>query len=88
MSNVTTDQDSSIGKRSDGFTIEVDLNKCIAAGPCAVSAPGVFEIRPEDGKAIIKDPNADNMEMIMEAARSCPILAIIIKNASGKQVYP
>ncbi len=88
MSNVTTTEDSSIGVRKDGYTVEVDLNKCISVGPCAIAAPGVFEIRPEDGKAIIKNPDGEDLDRILEAAQSCPVLAIIIKNQLGKQVYP
>lgn len=88
MSNITTTEDLSTGVREDGFVVEVDLNKCISVGPCAIAAPGVFEIRPEDGKAIIKNPNGEDLDTILEAARSCPILAISIKNKLGKQVYP
>lgn len=86
--NVKTDQDFSTGTRKEGTVIEVDLNKCISAGPCAVSAPLTFLIRPEDGKAIIGNPDAETMEMIMEAARSCPILAISIKKQTGQQLFP
>lgn len=86
--NVKTDTDFSTGIRKDGTVITVDLNKCISAGPCAIAAPLAFLIRPEDGKAIIGDPDGDSMEMIMEAARSCPILAISIKKQTGQQVFP
>ena len=87
-SNVTTTNDLSQGIRSDGHTIIVDLNKCIAAGPCAIAAPGVFEIRPEDGKAIISNPDGETMDKVLEAARCCPILAIYIKNKAGQQIFP
>lgn len=86
--SVKTDNDFSTGTRKDGTEITIDLNKCISAGPCAIAAPLVFLIRPEDGKAIIGDPDGDNMDMIMEAARSCPILAISIKKQTGQQIYP
>lgn len=86
--NVITDENFSTGKRADGHTIIVDLNKCIAAGPCAIAAPGVFEIRAEDGKAIISNPDGDTLDMVLEAARCCPILAIVIKNEVGNQIFP
>jgi ferredoxin len=88
MQKVTTDENQSVGIRDDGYTIIVDLNKCIAAGPCAIAAPGVFEIRPEDGKAIISNPDGDDLDKVLEAARCCPILAIIIKNQAGQQTFP
>ena len=88
MQKVTTDDNQSVGVRDDGYTIIVDLNKCIAAGPCAIAAPGVFEIRPEDGKAIISNPDGDDLDKVLEAARCCPILAITIKNQAGQQTFP
>lgn len=88
MQKVITDENQSVGVRDDGYTVTVDLNKCIAAGPCAIAAPGVFEIRPEDGKAIISNPNGDDIDKILEAARCCPILAITIKNQAGQQTFP
>jgi ferredoxin len=88
MSQVNTNNDFSEGVRADGHTVIVDLNKCIAAGPCAIAAPGVFDIRPEDGKAIISNPDGEELDKILEAARCCPILAISIKNQAGKQIFP
>lgn len=77
--SVNTTQNESVGVRSDGVEIVVDLNTCIAAGPCAITAPNVFQIRDSDGKAVIKNPDGDTIETILDAARSCPILAIKIK---------
>ncbi len=85
---VKTDENFSTGTREDGNVIVIDLNKCIAAGPCAIAAPGVFDIRPEDGKAIISNPDGDTLDKVLEAARCCPILAIAIKNQAGKQIFP
>lgn len=86
--NVTTNENISQGIRQDGTIVEVDLTKCIAAGPCAIVSPEVFEIRMEDGKAIIKNPDGDTIEKITEAARSCPILAISIKKQTGENIFP
>lgn len=88
MGKVITTEDTSEGVRKDGYTITVDLNKCISAGPCAISAPITFLLRDSDGKAVISNPDGDTLEMIHEAARSCPVLAIFIKDATGKQLFP
>lgn len=88
MPKVITTEDISEGVREDGHTITVDLNKCISAGPCAISAPLTFLLRDSDGKAVITDPDGDTLELIHEAARSCPVLAIFIKDQSGKQIFP
>jgi len=88
MTNIITNEEKSEATRKDGNTITVDLAKCIAAGPCAISAPLTFFIRDSDGKAIIIDPDGDEFEAVKEAARSCPVLAIAIRNKDGKQLFP
>jgi len=88
MSKVITTDSQSEATRTDGHTITVDLDKCISAGPCSIAAPLTFLLRDSDGKAIITDPDGDTLEAVMEAARSCPILAIIIKDKTGLQIFP
>lgn len=86
--SINTTNDFSEGVRSDGHIVTVDLNKCISAGPCAIAAPGALEIRSTDGKAIVKNPDGETLDTILEAARSCPVMAISIKKQSGEQVFP
>jgi len=88
MPKVLTTEEKSEATRKDGYTITVDLNQCIAAGPCSISAPLTFLLRDTDGKAIIIDPDGDDFESIREAARSCPVLAIAIRDKNGKQLFP
>ena len=88
MTTVNTTDSASEATRNDGFKITVDLDQCISAGPCSIAAPLTFLLRDSDGKAIISDPDGDDMEKVMEAARCCPVLAIMIKDQNGKQLFP
>ncbi|KKS94764.1 MAG: Ferredoxin [Candidatus Collierbacteria bacterium GW2011_GWB1_44_6] len=88
MVQVNTTESISEATRTDGYKITVDLDKCIAAGPCSIAAPLTFLLRDSDGKAVIADPDGDTFEKVLEAARCCPILAIIIKDKNGKQIFP
>lgn len=85
---VKTTDDISEAVRKDGVQITVDLNLCIAAGPCGIVAPKAFLIRDSDGKAIVGDPDGDTLENVIAAAQSCPIKAIILKDKNGKQLFP
>lgn len=87
MKMVKNTSEKSEALRSDGHMIIVDLSRCISAGPCSIAAPLTFLLRDSDGKAIINDPDGDSMEKIMEAARSCPVLAITIKK-NNTQLFP
>lgn len=74
---------------ANGLTIEVDHDVCIAAGPCSAMAPLTFALSDEDGKAVIlTSADGDDIDTIMNAARSCPVAAIRIKNAAGEIVFP
>lgn len=68
-------------------SIVVDREKCISAGSCVAVAPEVFELDGE-GKAIVKSMTGDTDDMIVDAAKACPTLAITIVDSAGKQVVP
>jgi len=68
-------------------SIVVDREKCISAGSCVAVAPEVFELDAE-GKAVVKSATGDSDEMILDAAKACPTLAITLIDSNGKQVVP
>jgi ferredoxin len=49
--------------------------------------PTVFELNDQN-KAVVLDPNSAGEETLMEAAESCPVNALIIKDDEGNQLYP
>lgn len=67
--------------------IEIKRDLCIGAATCSALAPDVFEL-DDEMKAIVKDPKGADDELIMEAARSCPTLAIYIYDDAGTQIFP
>lgn len=82
------------------YKVKVDRNLCIGAATCVAVAPKVFELDSE-GKAVIlkKDKTKtldfvdyveidDTEENILNAAKSCPVDAIIIVEVDeqGKEV--
>jgi ferredoxin len=69
------------------IAIEVDRTLCFGFGDCVDTAPGVFALDEED-KAIVLDPDADQIDFILEAAQNCPVDAIIVTDEHGNQLYP
>ena len=62
----------------------IDDTACAAHGDCAIEAPDVFAI--EDVAVVIGTAPDDRL---MDAARSCPSVAIVLTDAAtGEQVYP
>lgn len=85
--------------------VKVDRALCIGAASCVAIAPNTFELDSE-GKAVIKKKDgtttsdltsyndiADEPTNILNAAKSCPVNAIVIEEVDEagkvvKQVWP
>ena len=54
--------------------IELEQDRCIAAGNCVILSPEVFDQRDEDGVVVTinSDPPEEMREDIRAAAASCP----------------
>jgi ferredoxin len=64
----------------------IDEGACAAHGDCAVVAPGMFRI---DDIAVVTGTGPDSDDLILEAAKACPSVAIIVTDGeTGRQVYP
>lgn len=67
---------------------KIEINQdCIGCGTCGVIASKTFALNSE-GKSSILKPAGDTDEIIMQAAQSCPVLAIRLFDETGKQLYP
>jgi ferredoxin len=67
--------------------IVVDRAKCIGARSCVAVAPGVFQM-DDQNLAYIVDPDSDDEDTILLAAQSCPVLAVLLYDENGKQIFP
>jgi ferredoxin len=66
------------------YVADVDAGACSAHGDCEAIAPEIFRV--DDVAVVIADEPA---ELMLEAARACPAVAIRITDASsGEQVFP
>jgi ferredoxin len=66
---------------------KVDRLLCIGTADCVAIAPNTFELDSE-AKATVKKQNGDSDEKILEAAKTCPVLAIILEDEDGNQIFP
>ena len=67
--------------------IKVNREACISVGSCEAIAPNVFGLDAE-GIAFVKDKDADTLENVLEAAKSCPVNAIYVYDAEGNKLWP
>lgn len=87
------------------YKVKVDRSLCIGAASCVAVAPDTFDL-DDEGKSVIKKKDgttstqfvpyseiADKEINIMNAAKSCPVSAIVIvevdeKGKEIRQVWP
>lgn len=81
-------EDPTITRKIRKLTMHIDQNLCIGAATCVAIAPKAWSL-DDNAKAIILDTALDETdETLLEAARSCPVMAIVITDAHGKQLFP
>jgi ferredoxin len=69
------------------IAVEVDRSLCFGFGDCVDTAPAVFALDDENTAYVI-DPDAADVELILEAAQNCPVDAIVVTGENGEQIYP
>lgn len=83
------DDNQHIGKNlKSKYIVEILRDVCIGAASCVAIAADTFQL-DEENKVYILETDWDTEEIILAAAQSCPVFAIIIKDAeTGKQIFP
>ncbi len=60
--------------------VTVDQENCIGCGVCSEMSPDIFELNDEDlAQVTVEQIDANHEEPCREAARECPVEAIIIE---------
>jgi ferredoxin len=68
--------------------ITVDQNKCVGSTTCINTAQKTFAL-DDSGKSSVVNPQGDPENIILEAAASCPVGAIIVEDAeTGERLFP
>lgn len=70
------------------LNITVNKGRCVGSGDCVETAPGVFQMDGEE-KSEAYNPAGAAENVILAAARACPVKAITVVDAgSGTQLFP
>ncbi|WP_216215791.1 ferredoxin [Amycolatopsis aidingensis] len=65
---------------------EIDAASCVASGTCAALAPELFTLGDEHARPVAPEFEPD--ELALDAADSCPGMAITIRDAEGTEIGP
>jgi len=67
--------------------IEIDSDNCISCGSCEAIAQNTFKMNA-NGKSEVVNPAGDPDQVILEAAKSCPVSVIAVWDDQGKKLWP
>lgn len=70
------------------YKVWVDRNLCIGAATCIAVAPKTFALDNEAKAIILETANEDEINTIIDAAKACPVAAVIIEDEKGNKVFP
>ncbi len=68
--------------------VKVDRDLCIGAATCVAVAPMTYVMDSEAKAIILKTAVNDVSDNVIEAAKACPVAAIIIEDETDKRVFP
>ena len=70
------------------YTVKIDRTLCIGAASCVAIAPNAFTLDNEAKAVVLPTAGNESEDLILEAAKACPVAAISVYDQSGKQVFP
>jgi ferredoxin len=76
-----------IERRVGDLTVRIDRLLCVGFADCLDEAPGAFVL---DDKGIVAFAEMDlsPRELLLRACQACPVDALSVLDASGRQIVP
>lgn len=70
------------------YTITIDRALCIGAATCVALAPRAYVLDSEAKAVFLPTAEEETDGSLLDAAKGCPVMAISIKDETGKQIFP
>jgi ferredoxin len=70
-----------------GLRVVIDRELCVGFGDCVKEAPEGFEL-DADNIAVFRNPDTVEREQLLRACDACPVDAITVWDAAGRQLVP
>jgi ferredoxin len=67
--------------------IRIDRTLCVGFGDCVTASPESF-VLAEDGVVVFVAPESVSREQLLAACDVCPVDALTVWDASGRQIVP
>ena len=71
----------------NGVRIRIDRTLCVGFGDCVTASPETFRL-DEESIAVFVTPQVVDRATLLRACDSCPVDAITVWDAEGRQIVP
>jgi len=88
MNNMDNTDDKKTTKKIRKLTMKLDRNLCIGAATCIALAPKAWALDEEAKAYILETAEEETDQSLIDAAKGCPVAAIVITDENGKQIFP
>ncbi len=75
-------------RRIAGLRIQIDRGLCVGFGDCVSEAPEGFQLDADDIAVFGSSPESVGCEKLLRACETCPVDALTVWAADGKQLVP
>ncbi len=77
-----------VQRRFGDLTVRIDREICIGSGNCVKVAPELFELDEETIVAFVPGAADIPREKVLDACEVCPVQALIVTDAEGRELVP
>lgn len=77
-----------VERRIGGLTVRIDRLLCVGFADCVDEAPASFVLDDEGIATFTEDPGGICMERLVKACEACPVDALTVLDADGRQIIP
>ncbi|HEX6060060.1 MAG TPA: ferredoxin [Gemmatimonadaceae bacterium] len=70
-----------------GLTVRIDRTLCVGFGDCVEEAGAAFRL-DDEGVVVFVDPERVSRERVLRACDACPVDALTVTDAEGRQLVP
>jgi ferredoxin len=70
------------------LNVRIERDSCIGSGNCIKIASGLFVLDDQGLVAFRSSPEDPGAERVVDACQVCPVEALVVTDAQGKQIVP
>jgi len=74
-------------RKVGAYTLRIDRSLCVGFGDCLDAAPVAFGLDAAS-IAVFRDPAAESPDRLFAACAACPVDALSMHDAAGRQIAP